>query len=75
MSVTHRIKSKQNGKTKLVELTHKKAIMLFCKECVGFVTSEISQCTSKLCPLYPFRTGRNATTHSPLSSEEAQIYL
>lgn len=36
-----------------------KAIKEFCKECMGGVASEVRHCSSTLCPLKPFRTGKN----------------
>ena len=35
-----------------------KIIRLNCIECMGFQSSLVRGCTSPLCPLYPFRTGR-----------------
>jgi len=31
------------------------AIRSFCLECVGYVSSEVAQCTSVACPLYEYR--------------------
>lgn len=52
--ITHTIRTK-NGKTKKVQLTARTAIMSFCKECVGFVETDVRPCTDKLCPLFLFR--------------------
>ena len=56
MSVRHEIRADGNGKTKVVTLTARRAIIENCKECMGFNFAEVRRCTSKLCPLYPFRT-------------------
>jgi len=36
--------------------SRKAAMKSFCAECVGYVYSEIEQCTDVGCPLYPYRT-------------------
>ena len=59
MSIIHEVRVNDKGKTKMVELTPMKAIRFHCKECVGFQLAEIRVCTSSLCPLYPYRMGRN----------------
>ncbi len=56
MAVRHRIRADGNGKTKSLKLTARRAIIEFCKECMGFQTAEVRRCTAPLCPLYPFRT-------------------
>lgn len=56
MAVKHRIRADGNGKTKVVKLTARKAIIEHCKECMGWNTAEVRRCTAPLCPLYPFRT-------------------
>lgn len=56
MAVKHRIRVGGNGETKVVILTARQAIIEYCKECMGFDRIEVRHCTSKLCPLYPFRT-------------------
>ena len=60
MGIRHTIRSKDRG-TKEVPLTRKSAIRIFCKECMGWVTSEIEKCTAPLCPLFVFRTGHAKT--------------
>ena len=36
----------------------KKAIRLFCLECLGGSPSEVKGCTDNICPLWPYRLGR-----------------
>ena len=36
-----------------------KAIREFCLDCSGDSSAEVKRCTSKNCPLYPFRFGKN----------------
>jgi len=55
MPIKHTIRVDGFGKTKTVNLTARTAILFFCKECVSFDYDEVKSCTSKLCPLYPFR--------------------
>ena len=54
----HSIRSKQ-GRVVDVKLTPLKAIRLHCLECMGWSWKEVELCTGKLCPLYPFRFGKN----------------
>ena len=56
MAVRHRIRKDGNGNTKVVTLTARKAIIEHCKDCFAFNATEVRRCTSKLCPMYPFRT-------------------
>jgi len=56
MAIKHRIRADGFGKTKVVNLTARKAIIYHCRECFGFVAKEVRECSSPLCPLYPFRT-------------------
>ena len=36
-----------------------KVIREFCLSCVGNSSNEVKMCPSVMCPLYPFRFGRN----------------
>jgi len=56
MAVRHRIRANGNGKTKVMKLTARRAIIEHCKECMGFNIHEVRKCTATLCPLFPFRT-------------------
>lgn len=58
MAVSHTIRTR-HGKTRKVSLTPLSAIRAHCLECVCWVTEEVRHCTGKLCPLSPFRFGRN----------------
>jgi len=59
MVIKHNIRSNGNGKSKVVKLTALKAIRFHCIECMGFNKSYISECSSTMCALYPFRMGKN----------------
>jgi len=56
MAIKHRIRTDGKGKTKLVILTARSAIVEHCKECMGFMASDVRKCESELCALWPFRT-------------------
>lgn len=62
MSVYHTYRADGFGGTKSSKLTPLRAIRQQCKECYGFSGScyeQIENCPSELCPLYPFRKGRD----------------
>lgn len=52
--VKHFIRAKSGG-TVEVELTRSKAIKAMCTECCGFGELHPKDCSSPICPLYPFR--------------------
>jgi hypothetical protein len=56
MAVKHKIRADGNGKTRILKLTARRAIIQHCKECMGFNKVEVRRCTSIFCALYPFRT-------------------
>ena len=58
MAIKHIIMNNKGG-TKKGSLTPLSAIRAFCYECVGWSCYEVEKCTSPLCPLYPFRFGKN----------------
>ena len=68
MAVRHRIRSDGFGKTKVMKLTARRAIIEFCKECVGFNANKVRRCTAPLCPLYPFRTHDKAESILDMST-------
>ncbi|MCP4986064.1 MAG: hypothetical protein GY928_08340 [Colwellia sp.] len=53
----HRIRSKDGG-TKDVMLTAIKSIRCHCLECVSWSAYEVKNCSSPLCPLFPYRMGK-----------------
>ena len=58
--ITHQIRMKDGG-TKIVKLTPLKSIRFFCRnECMEYRPSLVRKCNSKLCPLYPYRLGRDS---------------
>jgi hypothetical protein len=65
MAVKHEILKNGNGKTRVVSITPLKAIRLHCVECMGFQPSMIRDCTSPLCPVFPFRFGKTKSGTNP----------
>ncbi len=56
MAIRHKIRADGNGTTKVINLIARRAIIEFCKECMGFNSYEVRGCPARLCPLFPFRT-------------------
>ena len=56
----HTVRHKDGGTITVEGYTRGKAVRLMCTECLGFETNP-SECTSVLCPLYPFRRVTYAT--------------
>ena len=56
MAILHKIRVDGNGNTRAMKLTARRAIIEHCKECMGFNAADVRNCTSMMCPLYPFRT-------------------
>ena len=50
----HTIRTSANGRID-VDLTQALAIKLKCMDCLGYEGNPNKDCTSQLCPLYPFR--------------------
>jgi len=59
MTVEHKILKNGAGETMLVKLTALSAIRKHCLECMGWSTDMVKECTSPLCCLYPFRSGKS----------------
>lgn len=57
--VSHTVRTKTGG-TVTLNITRGKAIKMFCTECLGWETHP-NECTSPLCPLYPYRGLTRAT--------------
>ena len=56
MSIEHRIRT-PDGEPRTVRLTPRSAIKKWCAECTGWTRGEVENCTSPICPLFPFRLG------------------
>ena len=51
-----------------------KAIRAFCLECSGDSPSEVKSCPRDVCPLYPFRFGKNPyRQRREMTEEEKQV--
>jgi hypothetical protein len=62
MSVWHTFRIDGYGDTASRKLNPVQAIRQQCRECYGFcenVAQEIKDCPSEMCPLYPFRFGKD----------------
>lgn len=59
MAIRHTIRKDGKSNTRVVNLTPLSAIRAACLECVVWSFDEVKNCTSPLCPLYPFRFGKN----------------
>jgi hypothetical protein len=51
----HTVRTKSGGTKAVSMYTKNKAIKVMCTECLGWGEGEPKKCTSKLCPLYPYR--------------------
>ena len=49
-----------------------KAIKCFCIECMGGQVTYVKECTSKTCPLYDFRMGKNPHNTRQFTEEQRQ---
>ena len=54
----NKVKYRVAGKTKTEKLTRAKAIKEFCVDCMNGQRNLVRECTSVLCPLYIYRTGK-----------------
>lgn len=52
----------------MIYTSRKKAIRALCLMCMGGAPSEVKRCTSKECPLHPYRMGKN-----PFSKKSGQF--
>lgn len=52
-----------------------KAIREFCLECSGDSTAEVKNCTRTVCPLFPFRMGKNPFRQRREMTEEEKKVL
>ena len=52
-----------------------KAIRAFCLECSGDSTAEVKSCPRTVCPLYPFRLGKNPYRQRREMTEEEKRVL
>ena len=49
-----------------------KAIRAFCLDCCGGNANDVRNCVSQMCPLKPFRFGKNPFTHRELTDEQRE---
>ncbi|AQV02648.1 hypothetical protein B2D07_18940 [Desulfococcus multivorans] len=70
MSVIHTCITGPDNKIEERELTLGKAIRLHCLECLGFSPDEVSRCSHQICPLHPFRFGRDPSHTREMTDEQ-----
>ena len=70
MKVKHTIRTYDGMRE--VNLSPIKAIKEHCSECMCWVRAEVLGCTDKLCPLYPFRLGKNPGLKRELTEEQKE---
>lgn len=71
MSVKHTYRD-FDGNMITKTLTPVKAIRAFCLECLGNSPMEVAKCSHKVCPVYPFRFGKDPGRKMDLSDEQRQ---
>lgn len=49
-----------------------KAIRAFCLDCCGGNANDVRTCVSKICPLKPFRFGKNPYLHREMTEEQKE---
>lgn len=49
------------------------AIKAFCIDCLGGQPKLVKGCTSKNCPLWPYRTGHNTNSKRTMTEEQRQL--
>lgn len=49
------------------------AIKVFCVDCLGGQPKLVKGCTSKNCPLWPYRTGHNTNSKRTMTEEQRQM--
>lgn len=52
-----------------------KAVRAFCLECSGGSPAEVKSCPREVCPLFPFRLGKNPYRQRREMSEEEKLVL
>ena len=45
----------------------------FCISCMGDQPRLVKECTTKSCPLWPYRTGHNANSKRTMTEEQRQM--
>lgn len=59
---SHTIRHKDGGDITIENYNRPLAVRAFCTECLGFEGNSSKDCTSPMCPLYPFRGKINHST-------------
>lgn len=67
----HTIRTKE-GNTKEVTLNLGRAVRAMCLECLGWSPDEVKKCSDPLCPLHPFRFGKDPSKKRDLTDEQRE---
>lgn len=70
--IKHTIRDRNSG-TIEVNLNLGKAVRAFCLECLGWSPDEVKRCSAPLCPLHPFRFGKDPSMKRELTEEQKAI--
>lgn len=55
------------------KMTPLSQIRKFCISCMGDQPRLVKECTTKSCPLWPYRTGHNTNSKRTMTEEQRQI--
>mgnify|MGYP001200953641 CR=1 FL=1 len=73
MPLAHEIRTNNKTGRRKVKTTPQMAIKLFCIECMGFQRRLVKECKASLCPLHPYREGRNPGLRKRLSKQAREM--
>ncbi len=62
--MNHTIRATDGTIIEVEDYSRGKAIKAMCGECMGWDCNPKKECTSPLCPLYPFRAGSRIASHT-----------
>lgn len=63
----------ENLEEKNKKMTPLSQIHKFCIGCMGDQSRLVKDCTTKSCPLWPYRTGHNTNSKRAMSEEQRQM--
>lgn len=55
------------------KMTPLSQIHKFCVDCLGGQPRLVKDCTTKSCPLWPYRTGHNTNSKRTMTEEQRQL--
>ena len=60
----HTVRTRDNKTKEIDNYTRGQAIKIMCSECMGWGDGHPNDCTSPLCPLFPYRGKSHKAYHS-----------